>query len=197
MSALPQPDPEPTIDSDPSSAPYFLRTARIGFRTWTKGDLPLARELWGDARVTRWIGGPWGVEEVAGRLAEEIGTQRGCGIQYWPVFALADGAFLGCCGLRPRVGDHARELGVHLVPERWGRGYATEAARAVVEYAFDALEVPALFAGHHPENRSSGRILERLGFRRVADELYPPTGLLHPSYRLARAEPAGGSGGKP
>jgi RimJ/RimL family protein N-acetyltransferase len=166
----------------------FLKTERIAFGHWTAADFELARSLWGDARVTRWIGGPFSDDEVRERLAVEIETLAREGIQYWPVFRLADGEFLGCAGLRPRAGDEALELGVHLRHAHWGLGYASEAARAVVEHAFEMLGAQALFAGHHPENPASGRILDRLGFRRVADELYPPTGLLHPSYRLTGEE---------
>jgi len=43
-----------------------------------------------------------------------------------------------------------------------------------------------LFAGHHPENHASRRILSKLGFRLTHEEFYPPTGLLHPSYLLPR-----------
>ena len=78
------------------------------------------------------------------------------------------------------------ELGFHVCADHWGKGIATEAARAVIAFAFDELQASALFAGHHPENVASRRTLERLGFRHTHDELYPPTGLQHPSYLLAR-----------
>jgi [ribosomal protein S5]-alanine N-acetyltransferase len=55
----------------------------------------------------------------------------------------------------------------------------------VIDVAFGELGAPALFAGHHPENASSRRTLETLGFRYVQHELYPPTGLQHPCYVLA------------
>jgi RimJ/RimL family protein N-acetyltransferase len=51
-------------------------------------------------------------------------------------------------------------------------------------YAFDVLEVNALFAGHHPDNKVSRALIERLGFAYTHDEFYAPTGLHHPSYRL-------------
>jgi len=67
-----------------------------------------------------------------------------------------------------------------------------EAARGVIRHAFGALGCRALFAGHHPQNTESMRLLEKLGFRHTHDELYPPTGLMHPSYLLQ--PPAGGEG---
>lgn len=167
----------------------FLHTERLGFGTWAEGDLGLARRLWGDARVTALIGGPFDESQVRERLAREIATQAELGVQYWPLFRLGDGAFVGCCGLRPVPGSPAfLELGFHLCPEHWGQGYATEAAGATIHHAFATLGVHTLIAGHHPANQASRRVLERLGFRMTHLELYPPTGLEHPTYELTAAE---------
>ncbi|HBE76468.1 MAG TPA: GNAT family N-acetyltransferase, partial [Firmicutes bacterium] len=70
----------------------------------------------------------------------------------------------------------------------WGHGYAKEAARAVISFAFDTLEISSLFAGHHPGNDASHRLLIQLGFCYVGDEYYPPTGLNHPSYILIASD---------
>ena len=50
----------------------------------------------------------------------------------------------------------------------------------------EVLDAPLLFAGHRPDNHGSRRTLGRLGFAYVYDELYPPTGLMHPGYELQR-----------
>jgi RimJ/RimL family protein N-acetyltransferase len=178
---------------------YFLRTPRLLFRHWTESDLELALTLWGDPVVTEWIGGPFSAAAVRERLDREIATQRIYGVQYWPIFRRADGPprdlpgdgahpdgiHLGCCGIRPYHPEAGiYELGFHLRAEHWGQGYATEAARAVIAYAFDTLRASALFAGHHPLNTASRTLLTRLGFRYTHDEFYPPTGLDHPSYRI-------------
>jgi RimJ/RimL family protein N-acetyltransferase len=166
---------------------YFLQTPRLGFRRWAEGDASLAQALWGDPEVTRLFGGPFSHEQVRARLAREIAQQASHGLQYWPIFLLDDGEFAGCCGLRPYPhGQRMHELGFHLRPCHWGKGLASEAARAVIVYAFDELGADALFAGHHPDNMASAKALERLGFRFERHELYPPTGLLHPSYVLLR-----------
>lgn len=168
---------------------YFMRTARLGFGTWAPDDLDLAVGLWGDARVTRLIGGPFSAGLVRDRLALEISTQAALGFQYWPVFRLADDAHVGCCGLRPVPGGHGvLELGFHLRADQWGQGYATEAARAAIAYAFANFRAVALVAGHHPQNDASRHVLQRLGFRFTHEELYPPTGLNHPSYTLTAEE---------
>ena len=168
---------------------YFLHSARLGFRTWTAADRHLAVGLWCDHEVTRWFGGPYDEAWAAERLAREIAIMAETGYQYWPIFRLADGEHVGCCGMRPRDPEAGvNGFGFHLRRDHWGRGYATEAARAAIRYAFEVLEVRALFAGHHPENQASPRVLQKLGFRYTHDELYPPTGLQHHSYLLAAGE---------
>lgn len=159
-------------------------TSRITFRTWTAADLPLALQLWGDPEVIRRIDARGVLDEAAvqAKLAAELAHQEAHGFQYWPCFLRAGGDFLGCCGLRPH--GETPEFGVHLRPCHWGQGLAREAARAVLDHAFGTLGVAAVFARHHPENQASRRLLEALGFRHTHDELYPPTGLQHPSYLL-------------
>jgi RimJ/RimL family protein N-acetyltransferase len=169
--------------------PYFILSERIGFREWTLDDFSLAMQLWGDPLVTQFItaSGQLTEEEVRQRLAKEMATREAHGIQYWPIFALEGNEFLGCCGLRPfGTDDRVRELGFHLCAARWGKGYATEAAHAVIGYAFSWLGLDALFAGHNPNNTASRYVLTKLGFRYTHDEFYEPTGLQHPSYWLTR-----------
>jgi len=159
-------------------------TTRLTFRRWSVGDGRLATELWGDPQVTRLITatGEMSPSEIAERLHAEIDIEREHGVQYWPMF-LHDGTFIGCCGLRPR--DRAVwELGFHIRSDLWRNGYAAESATAVIAHAFGPLEAAALFAGHHPDNRTSQHLLERLGFHHTHDEIYEPTGLMHPSYLL-------------
>jgi RimJ/RimL family protein N-acetyltransferase len=165
-------------------------TPRLHFRLWREDDLELATALWGDPRVTALIDarGALGADAVKQKLTEEIARAEGHGVQYWPMFLRAGGAHVGCAGLRPK--DPARgvlELGFHVRHAFWGQGLAHEAALASIAFAFDTLGATALFAGHHPENQASRALLARLGFSHTHDELYPPTGLNHPSYELRRS----------
>jgi [ribosomal protein S5]-alanine N-acetyltransferase len=181
---------QPTLHPERSSN-YFLTTARLGFRCWSEADLPLALKLWGNVETTRLIGGPSSPAQIAERLRREISTMREFEVQYWPMFFLRTAEHVGCGGLRPhKLEEGILELGFHLLPDYWGQGLAVEAARGIITYAFDSLGAKALFAGHHPENAASRRVLEKLGFARTHEELYPPTGLLHPSYLLTRAQHA-------
>ena len=164
---------------------YFLTSERLGFRNWLTSDSPLAQELWGNPEVTSLIGGPFTAEQVEGRLNGEIASMKAHNVQYWPIFLLENDQFAGCAGIRPyRLDQHIYELGFHLLPEFWGRGLAQEAGRAVIAFAFEKLAAKGLFAGHHPANLPSSRVLTKLGFQFTHDEFYPPTGLKHPSYLL-------------
>jgi RimJ/RimL family protein N-acetyltransferase len=169
----------------PAAPVYFLKTARLGFRLWSIEDLPLARALWGDLQVTRYIGGPFSEEQIQERLAREISFMSAHHVQYWPLFSFADGDFAGCCGLRPyKPEERIYELGFHLRPPHWGKGFAMESARAVTKHAYDSLEAQGLFAAHHPKNLASQKVIEKLGFRFTHEEFYPPTGEMHRCYFL-------------
>jgi len=164
---------------------YFLSTGRIGFRCWKEDDLPLAIELWGDPRVSEFLGGPFSPEQIRARLDSEIALQREHQFQYWPLFLLDGDVHAGCCGLRPYDPTAGiLELGFHLRPEHWGRGIGFEAASAVIGYAFSTLGARALFAGHFPANEASRRLLVKLGFEYDGMKVYPPTGVLEPTYLL-------------
>jgi RimJ/RimL family protein N-acetyltransferase len=168
---------------------YILSSLRLGFRTWTEDDLELAMGLWGDPAVTKLIDSrpQLSAEDVKGILDRNIAFQSERGVQYWPVFLLETVEHVGCCGLRPYDADESvLEFGVHLRPLFWGQGFGEEAGRRVTRYAFETLGVKALVAGHNPHNLGSKRLLEKIGFRYTHSELYPPTGLVHPSYICER-----------
>jgi [ribosomal protein S5]-alanine N-acetyltransferase len=170
-----------------SSETYFLKSPRLGIRHWTKEDLTLALAVWGDSAVTRFVGGPFSAEQVAQRLDQEIASQNTYGIQYWPIFLLETGEHVGCAGMRVyNLEEKIYAMGFYLRPKFWGRGFSTEAGRSVITYAFDTLVASALFAGHHPENAASKKVLAKLGFQFTHKQLYPPTGLEHDSYLLKR-----------
>jgi [ribosomal protein S5]-alanine N-acetyltransferase len=178
-------------DEGSATRVYFVMTARLGFSHWSADDLPLAMALWGDPIVSSLIGGPFAQDEVEHRLHREIESRIACGVQYWPIFLLQNHRMAGCAGLRPHGHqDQVFEMGVHLLPQSWGQGLAQEAGRAVIALAFDTLGAKSLFAGHHPANAASQRLIEKLGFHFTHQELYPPTGLNHPSYLLLNPQHA-------
>jgi len=148
-------------------------------------DLSLAQTLWGDPEVTALIGGPFTSQQVEERLAREVAGMRDYGVQYWPIFLLENDQFAGCAGLRPykieeRVYDWEFICGASFGAAASPRRLAGRLLQSRVK----RLGAKALFAGHHPANAASRRVLAKLGFQFTREELYPATGLRHPSYWL-------------
>lgn len=116
----------------------------------------------GDLSVSRWLGQvphPY-TREDADTFVTELAPALGC----FAVRESADGPLLGVVGLAPVV-DGAGMLGYWLGPPHWGRGYATEAAAAVVAFGFATLRLPRIDSGYFEGNDASGRVLAKLGFR--------------------------------
>lgn len=171
---------------------YFMKTKRIGFSKWNAADLDLAVQLWGEKEVTRFIcaAGTFTNQDIRNRLETEIHNDEEFHIQYWPVFELAADELIGCCGIRPfKSESHSYEIGFHLRKKYWGMGYASEAAKAVIDYSFAVLRADKLYAGHHPQNMASEKLLKKLGFQYIGKNYYTPTGLYHPSYELINRRP--------
>lgn len=169
---------------------FFLTTERCGFSHWNKNDVSLATSLWGDPTVTKYIcaSGAFTAKEIENRLFTEIDNFEKYSVQYFPFYLLETKELIvGCCGLRPYKNQNdVYELGFHLRKKYWHKGYALEAAKAMIDYAFTELKAVELKAGHNPNNIASSKVLSKLGFQYEYDEYYEPTGLNHPLYRYPR-----------
>lgn len=169
---------------------FFADTIAV-LSHWTDADSALAESLWGDPQVSRYlcVDGVFTKEGIATRLALEIQNQTLYGVQYWPLFFQKTGDLAGCCGLRPFDSSGcAFEFGIHLRPLYWGHGIATEAGHAALAFARENIGLSEIVAGHHPENRASQKVLQKLGFTYLKDSFYAPTGLMHPAYRLQQTK---------
>lgn len=162
----------------------FLSSERLCFGFWRESDIDLAWELFGDSDITKYVGGPFSRAQVLERIRSEMSSRECIGVQYWPLFRRDDGEFVGCCGLKSCPEPGCYEMGFYIKPSMQGKGYAWEAACRVIEYAFSKIGAKALFAGHSPHNEASRLLLGKLGFVYTSDVFYPPTGLMHPLYRL-------------
>ncbi len=114
---------------------------------------------------------PWPYS-LADAEAFTRGRLREPGETAFLIFARTDGdpQLIGSIGFGRRcASDDDAELGYWIARDHWGRGYATEAGRAVVELAFDGLRLPALTAGHFTDNPASGTVLRKLGFRATGE----------------------------
>lgn len=164
---------------------YIFKSERIGFSVWNKNDAEVATSLWSNTDVMKLLSatGIYSPEQIAERLAREIQNQALYGVQYWKLYNLETSEFMGCCGLKPYHEEtDIYELGFQLLPAFWNKGYASEAARFSLTYALEVLKARNVFAGHHPQNESSRKLLTKLRFTAFTTEFYEPTGLVHPLY---------------
>lgn len=91
------------------------------------------------------------------------------GVCHWAVIEKATARLVGHCGFNLFENGPDLELVFHFHRACWGRGYATEASRACIEFAFSTLNVSRIVALTDPRNAASIRVLEKLGFAHVRD----------------------------
>lgn len=166
---------------------YFLKSGRLGFRSWALGDVEIAFELLSDPNVTKYIGGPFSRPQVLRRLRTERAILRLHNIQYWPAFLLDTGELIGYCGLRPyKPSGKKYEMGILIKKNYWNKGYSIEAAQAIIRYAFSNLKATELIAVHNSSNSHAKSLLLRLGFEYTHQEYSAVTGQYDPAYLLRK-----------
>lgn len=161
-----------------------LSTTRLILRPPVAEDLPWVLGHMNTASVMRHLAGVRSLEAVAESLADDIAVFHHGGHQRWTVW-LRDGVTrVGRVGLfhlrspaAPPALQGQREIGWTFAEAHWGHGYATEAARAVIAHAFDALALPVLYSQTSDSNAASTRMMHRLGFT-----FRPELGYVDPDY---------------
>ena len=93
--------------------------------------------------------------------------------------------FLGWCGVFPLEASGLMEIGYRTLRAAWGRGFATEAARAVLDHGFRVLDIDPIVAVTHPENHASQRVLAKIGLVPQGSRFHYAQQLAF--YRLTRA----------
>lgn len=144
-----------------------LETARLRLRELVGADEEAFVALYTDTRITRHLlYGPDDAEGAGRQLGRAIRGQRAARRDTWElgIEVVEDGMLAGACDLTLHSKDEA-EIGYLLSHACWGRGYATEAARALVQGAFDGLGVERVFSTVEVRNERSRRVLDKVGLR--------------------------------
>lgn len=143
-----------------------LETSRLRLRPPDHRDVAAIAELAGDFDVAKFLATvphPYREEDARAFIARVAESRaRGEGWCY-AILRKQDDAFIGCCGLHLKDGTY--ELGYWLGKPFWNQGYATEAAKRLIGFAFRDLKADRVKAGWFHDNGASGRVLEKLGFR--------------------------------
>ena len=141
-----------------------LTTKRLNLRAPTRHDFDDIYRLGTDPEVMRYIsyGKVQTRREARKDLATRIRMSTGK-TGYWITENAETGAFLGWLALKKLGQTQDFEIGFRLLKSAWGKGYATEGSRRLLDYAFWDLELPKVLAVAMPENKASRRVLEKLG----------------------------------
>ncbi|MDF8332946.1 GNAT family N-acetyltransferase [Novosphingobium cyanobacteriorum] len=150
---------------------FRLETARLALRDWRDGDVEPFHAMGRDPRVMAFLGPLQSRAEVEAGIQRQHALSVELGHCFWALERLADGAFLGFCGLKPGPEGtplHGRiEIGWRLAHHAWGHGYAREAAQAALDWGFAQLASDAIWAMTVPGNVRSRGLMERLGMRHL------------------------------
>ncbi len=145
-----------------------LETDRLLFRPLVLDDLDDLAAIQADPEVMRFFpSGPRSREQTQADLERCIQLQHEHGFSLWATIDRESGELIGRCGLLPQVLQDHREVEIAylLARSHWGRGLATEAARAIRDHGFDSLGLERLVSIIHRDNSASRRVAENAGLR--------------------------------
>ena len=169
-----------------------LRTDRLLLRQWRDDDLDALAAIDADPLVMRWIG-DGSVRDRAQTRDTLVRFQAAWASQGYGLFATEeDGELVGWVGLAvptflPEILP-AVEIGWRLRRSDWGRGLATEAARAVLAFAFDDVGLDRVVSVCHVKNTASERVMTKLGMHLDRETAVPGTGVSCRVYAIDRAD---------
>lgn len=168
----------------------IIETDRLFLREFKKGDGIHFFQMNADPEVIKYTGDtPFKDIDEAHTFIETYDAYKKIGIGRWVVLRKSDQEFLGWCGLKYHPKERVVDIGFRLYRCYWNQGYATESAKAVIEYAFNTLKYPFLVAHAHQENMASHTVIQKCGMHFLKDVDYdgiPAKGyrIDHPDYTL-------------
>lgn len=160
-----------------AAKPMVLNTDRLLLRQWREDDLPRFYALNSDAAVMAYFPALLSRQEsdaLATKLMDMIENQ---GWGFWAVEIISTGQFIGFTGMqpsRPALPCHpAIEIGWRLARGFWGRGYATEAAKAALTFGFNELKLAGIIAFTALQNSRSRAVMARIGMVNTSNFFHP------------------------
>lgn len=152
-------------------ADIVIETARLVLRRIEEGDAALQYRLLNTPAVMEHLGGPKELHEIEAKHARAMASFAREGFGFMMMVEKASGELVGHCGLKRVDNPHAPnrgdfEIGWLVREDRWQRGLAHEAMRAVIDWAFTRHRAKRLVALTSARNVASWRLMEKLGMRR-------------------------------
>jgi len=145
----------------------MIETARLRLRPFTRDDIHDIHRLWIDPDVRKYL---WDDEVISRERAASIIEQsidhfKNTGLGLWAVMPRTDNTLIGFCGYWFFHDPPELQLLYGIAPARWGRGLATEAARAMIGYGFQQHGFDRIVASADEPNRASLKVMEKAGMR--------------------------------
>ena len=151
----------------------MIETERLLLRSMLQEDFEGLYRVFSDARVLASFGlETFSREQMRRWLQRNLDHQQEHGFGLFSVILKADGTLIGDCGLEMMDvdGERVAELGYDFLNDYWNRGYATEAARSVRDFAFFKQRLPKLISLIRVGNEASRRVAEKVGMRLEREE---------------------------
>jgi ribosomal-protein-alanine N-acetyltransferase len=151
--------------NDQHSLAEEIETVRLGLRRPSTADILILCDLWRDEQVRRYLGGVVTLEAIEGKLVSLQQHWDDYGYGQWTICEKETGQVIGLCGLGNS--EEGIELSYMFFPAFWGRGLATEAVLASLNYGFCRLPIERIVAITQEANSGSCRLLEKVGMRHI------------------------------
>lgn len=150
--------------------PVIFNTKRLIGRRLLASDVPALLEVYGDADAMRWVGDgqPLTREDCKRWVEVTAGNYRSRGYGMSAIVEHESNRVVGFCGLVHPDNQPEAELKYAFGRPSWGRGYATEAARAMLAYAHGVIGLSRVIATVYPENLPSRRVLLKAGLKHAS-----------------------------
>ena len=158
----------------PSTIVPTLTTARLTLRPFSPEDAPALHRMAATPGVMQYFPTPEppDLARVERIIARQLGEWEERGYAWWAVTLPVDDTLLGWCGLQYLPDTSETEVGYLLGRAWWGNGYATEAARASVDFGFEHFDFAEIIGITHPNNTASQNVLKKCGMHFTAATRY-------------------------
>jgi ribosomal-protein-alanine N-acetyltransferase len=165
----------------------ILQTERLILRRLQPADIPALIDLWCDPDVTQHLGGPRDRAKLEPLFAEDAKNPFAEQYDLWPLLKKSSEQVIGHCGLLEKEVDGTDEIEVIYIlkASEWGKGYATEIAKAIIDYAFVKRKLERLIALIEPENAASEHVAVKIGMK-LEKEVIRPGGAKRKVYAIQR-----------
>lgn len=146
----------------------IIETERLLLRIYKPEELEIVYKMLADKNVTRFYPPGFSItrEEVLASLPRRFKHWRERGFGQLGVFEKENENLLGYCGLQPFDNTPEIEIYYGFFEAAWGKGYATEAARAMLRFGFENTNLDKISAGTHPDNVASQKVLQKIGLEK-------------------------------